>query len=56
MQSYTQKPLKTRISLTIDEDVVAGLREQAELFDRSLSQYINIALREHLKNIKQDQK
>ncbi len=49
MQPYTQKPLKTRICLTIDEDIVAELRRQAELADRSLSQYINIVLKEHIK-------
>lgn len=52
MQSYTSKPLKTRICLTIDEDIVATLRQQAELSERSLSQYINLVLKEHLKNSK----
>ena len=51
MQPYTQKPLKTRISLTIDEDIVAELRRLAELSDRSLSQYINLALKEHIKKL-----
>ena len=52
MQSYSQKPLKARISLTIDEDVVAALRAKTELCDRSLSQYINIVLKEHIKSSK----
>ena len=51
MQAYTQKPLKTRVCLTIDEDVVAALREQADLSERSLSQYINILLKDHLKGL-----
>ena len=52
MQPNIQKPLKTRICLTIDEDIVAKLRREAELCDRSLSQYINIVLKEHIKNSK----
>ena len=52
MQPDMQKPLKARICLTIDEDIVAKLRQEAELCDRSLSQYINIVLKEHLKKSK----
>ena len=43
------KPLKERISITIDEDVLAKTRELAELDDRSLSQYINKVLRQHIR-------
>ena len=38
------KPLKEKIIITIDNDIVAKLKERAELDDRSLSQYINIIL------------
>lgn len=44
------KPLKNKISITIDEDILAEIRKLAELNDRSLSQYINIVLKEHIKN------
>ena len=47
------KPLKEKISITIDQDVLEQLREKAEKDDRSLSQYINIILKEHLKSKKQ---
>lgn len=45
------KPLKEKISITIDNDVLAKLKERAELDDRSLSQYINIILKQHIKAI-----
>ena len=43
------KPLKERISITIDGDILEKLREEAEYDDRSLSQYINLILKEHIK-------
>ena len=46
------KPLKEKISITIDSDIVESLRAAAEEDDRSLSQYINLVLKEHLKNKK----
>lgn len=46
------KPLKERISITIDADLLEKIRFQAEYDDRSVSQYINIVLKEHIKNSK----
>lgn len=46
------KPLKEKISITIDSDIVEEIRIKAENDDRSLSQYINLILKEHLKEIK----
>lgn len=43
------KPLKEKISITIDGDVLEKLRAMAESDDRSLSQYINLILKEHVK-------
>lgn len=48
------KPLKISISITLDSDLLEVLRKLAEEDDRSLSQYINIVLRNHLKSINQD--
>ena len=42
------KPLKEKISITIDGDLLEKLREKAEADDRSLSQYINLILKKHL--------
>ncbi len=44
------KPLKEKISITIDADILQLLRIEAEDDDRSLSQYINLILKEHIKN------
>ena len=45
------KPLKEKISITIDNDILAKLKEKAECDERSLSQYINLVLKQHLKEI-----
>ena len=44
------KPLKEKISITIDWDILEKLKQLAEDDDRSLSQYINIVLKNHIKN------
>ena len=45
------RPLKIKISISIDEDVVNKLRAVAEEDDRTLSSYINLILRNHLSEI-----
>lgn len=42
------KPLKHRVSITLDTDVIDKLKILAEDNDRSLSQYINLILKEYL--------
>lgn len=42
------KPLKDRISITIDGDILKKIKEKAEYDGRSLSQYINLVLKKHL--------
>lgn len=44
------KPLKEKISITIDGDILKKVKEAAEHDDRSLSQYINLILKEHIKS------
>ena len=44
------KPLKEKISITIDNDILSKLKLEAEKDDRSLSQYINIILKQHIKD------
>ena len=43
------KPLKEKISITIDSDILERIKYEAEQDDRSLSQYINIILKQHIK-------
>ena len=50
------KPLNEKISITIDGDLLERIREAAELDDRSLSQYINLVLKEHIKQFGMGQK
>lgn len=42
---------KVGVSLSIDEDVILRLRELAEIDDRTLSSYVNLLLREHLRGL-----
>lgn len=42
------KPLKTKVSITLDMDVVEMPKELAEEDDRSFSQYINLVLKKYL--------
>ena len=44
----TQKPLKVKVSITLDEDVIREIRALAETDDRNFSQYINLVLKKHL--------
>ena len=45
------KPLKEKISITIDSDLLERIKQEAEEDDRSLSQYINMALKQHIRNV-----
>ena len=49
------KPLKSKVSITLDEDLIQKLKVLAEEDDRSFSQYINMLLKEQVaKNEKND--
>lgn len=43
------KPLKSKVSITLDSDVIETIKKLAEDDDRSFSQYINLILKEFLK-------
>lgn len=45
------KPLKDKISITIDSDILERIKKEAENDDRSLSQYINLVLKYHIQNL-----
>lgn len=42
------KPLKEKVSITLDSDIVFKIKELSEQDDRSFSQYINLVLRKHI--------
>lgn len=46
------RPLKEKVSITLDTDVVEELRRLAEEDQRSFSQYINRVLRQHVERNK----
>ncbi len=50
------KPLKIKVSITLDENIVTKIKELAEEDDRNFSQYINLILKtwiaEHTHNTK----
>lgn len=43
------KPLKVKVSITLDEEIVSKIKKLSDLDDRSFSQYINFVLRNHIK-------
>ncbi len=45
------KPLKNKVSITLDEDIIERIKQLAEDDDRSFSQYTNMILKEHLNTI-----
>lgn len=46
------RPVKEKLSITIDSDLLEKLKENAENDERSLSQYINLALKQHINQAK----
>lgn len=48
---YDLRPLKTKISISIDNDIETAVKLLAERDDRSFSQYINRVLKQHLVDI-----
>ncbi len=46
------KPLKIKVSITLDEEIVTKTKKLAEDDDRSFSQYINYVLRNHISSLK----
>lgn len=50
---HTMKPLKAKVSITIDHNIVGELKDLADEDDRSLSQYINMILKAYLNKLHQ---
>jgi len=42
------KLLKSKVSITLDSDIIEKIKQLAEKDDRSFSQYINLILKEYL--------
>ena len=54
MESY--KPLKVKVSLSLDEEVVKKLRILAEEDDRQLSSYVNLVPRNYLRKLETEKR
>ena len=50
------KPLKIKVSITLDSEIIDEIKALAEEDDRSFSQYVNLVLKEYLKEKKDEQK
>jgi len=50
------KPLKEKVSITLDGDIVEQVKLLAEKSDRSFSQYINLLLRRHIERLRESGK
>jgi len=48
------RPLKEKISITIDSDLLEKLREIADADCRPLSQYINLVLKKHVEELESE--
>ena len=44
------RPLKRKMSVTLDGDIIEIIKELAEKDGRSFSQYINLILKKHIEN------
>lgn len=51
---YKLRPLKAKVSITLDEELIKDVKKLAEQDDRSFSQYINVVLNKHLMEIKKN--
>ena len=47
------KPLKTKISITLDDPILERVKRLAEAEDRSVSSYINLLLKVHFVHLDQ---
>ncbi len=43
-----EKPYKNKVSVSLDEDVIAEIKRLAEIDDRTFSSYINKVLKNHI--------
>ena len=50
------RPLKKKVSITLDEDLIEWLRISAEENDRSLSQFVNLILKTYIKENENEDK
>ena len=47
-EAEKMRPLKEKVSITLDSDIVQKIKDMAEADDRSFSQYVNMILKAHV--------
>ena len=52
----SNRPLKIRISITLDSDIAEKIRKLSKDSVRSFSQYINLVLKQHIQDIEKSEK
>ena len=52
----SNRPLKIRVSITLDSDVAAEIRDLSDNSIRSFSQYVNLVLKRHIQDIEKGEK
>ena len=50
------KPLKSKVSITLDTPILEQIQSLAEREDRSLSSYINLVLKAHLRALEEQKR
>ena len=50
------RPLKNQISITIDSDILEKIKIESENDCRSVSQFINLVMRDYFKNKEEQEK
>lgn len=48
------KPLKEKISISVDAEVIEQIRKEADRDERSLSQFINLILKRYIASLNDD--
>ncbi len=48
------KPLKSKVSITLDINVIEEIKRMSEADDRNFSQYINMVLKKHISNSREN--
>lgn len=47
------KPLKIKVSISLDEEIIEKIKLLAEEDDRPFSSYVNLVLRNHLRSLEE---
>ena len=55
LEVLKMRPLKEKLSISLDGNVIEKIKVLAEESDRSVSQYINLVLKKHINNLEKKQ-